>query len=119
MTLQAIAAAATALPLPSPFAGLSAMALHRSYFHLRALADHADMMPCSEGEPLYDHLERISQDVGALEFEARTRLATVTKPDDRALLRRVVLDFEMLADSPGDEFEAVTALVVARAAAQE
>lgn len=94
----------------------SASDIHALYFSLLTVSAVIDGAPAQDLH-LQAYSEMVDRDVETLARRAATMLSTCTDPDDRRLLRRVVLDFEMRCDLPGDEFQALADQAIARAVA--
>lgn len=112
----------TAFRLPSAPTAETLATVKSAYEVQRLYNSLITLMSVIDGTPADDkHMQAYSQmvdrDVETLARRAATMLSTCTDPDDRALLRRVVLDFEMRCELPGEAFQALTDQSIARAAA--
>lgn len=90
--------------------------VHALYFSLITVMSVIDSAPAGDSH-MNAYSEMVDRDIWTLAMRAGTMLATCADAEHRRLLRRVVLDFEMRCELPGEEFQALTDQAIARAAA--
>lgn len=94
----------------------TASEVHALYFSLITVMSVVDAAMARDSH-MDAYSQMVDRDIWHLASRAGAMLSTCTDADDRRLLRRVVLDFEMRCELPGEEFQALTDQAIARAAA--